>query len=332
MNIDTYKKPSHKKPITTALLAGTMAILSQNVLAIGGCGSSHIPLQSGGGQGVVKEQQLSLSLLYNRGNYDNFKVGDSVVADPLNRSAVIEELGVYLDYGLSERVQLSLLVPYVKKTQEKAGNTLVADGIGDITLMGQYQITDPGKTDDASVFVGLGLKMPTGKIDEQGLPPAFQTGTGSKDLIPTVSYYRKIDKYMAFANLAYKVPMEKNSDGYQFGRELRLHVGASRSISVGETVVDVALAIDYLKATRDTDSDGILPAMMLDGDEVKNTGGTFLNLSPSVNIKLNPKMAVQVGASFPLKEDWNGDDSGMMKIGQVTPDNTVQIGFSYSIL
>lgn len=54
MKTDFNKKIWQKKLIANALLASSLALLSQNALAIGGCGSSHIPLQSGGGQGVVK--------------------------------------------------------------------------------------------------------------------------------------------------------------------------------------------------------------------------------------------------------------------------------------
>lgn len=329
--MNNFKLIYKRKIVYTTIIGGIMMLGAQNAIAIGGCGTSHIPLHSGGAQGVPKKSQLSLSLLYDRGNYDNYKIGDKKFADPQNRSAVIEELGFYLNYGYSERLQLSLLLPHVKKTQEKAGVTRVAEGIGDITLMGKYQLTEPGKVDKASLFLGLGLKMPTGKIDEPGLPPAFQTGTGSKDLIPTTSYSQKFDKYMIFAGLSYRIPMEENSKGYKFGRELRIQLGASRLFMVGETGVDVALVLEYLKGDRDTDSKGILPAMMLDGDKVKNTGGEFLNFSPSVNVKISSKMSVKVGASFPLSEDWNGDDSMAMKIGQVTPDKTFNFGFTYLI-
>ncbi len=306
---------------------------SRQALAIGGCGTGHAPSETK--ETPVKEGQLDISIFHSYGDYDNFLEGDSAVTNMGGNKAIIQETDLFLDYGVSERIKVSLLVPYVRKEQwTKKFGTRVAEGIGDMAIYGKYQITSFQNPKSPLLFLGMGLKFPTGGTDEpsegQQLPPAFQLGTGSFDLIPILSYYQRFDKYALFANMQYRISLEHNKRGYQFGQEYRARAGAVYLVPT--QVVEVALigALDYLYAGRDDDTESVLPARMRDGTTVLNTGGRFLNFTPGIRLGITQRLALLAEVSIPLLEDWNGDRS--RNVGQVAPDFTVQVGLSYSIL
>jgi hypothetical protein len=103
-------------------------------------------------------------------------------------------------------------VPYVKKDQKtNRFNNRVADGVGDIPVFGRYEIVSPKAVLKPALFLkgpsialGMRLKFPTGDINDPGkgtrLPPAFQTGSGAYDIIPTTSYFQYFGPHSLFGS------------------------------------------------------------------------------------------------------------------------------------
>ena len=98
-------------------------------------------------------------------------------------------------YGVSHHLTVSAEVPYVRRDDlregtpngvERLGNV---SGIGDVSLLAKYRLTDGGR---AGLAIVGGIKLPTGNTDERGptgerLETEHQPGTGSWDPILGIS-------------------------------------------------------------------------------------------------------------------------------------------------
>ena len=324
-------------------------LTSKLVLAAGGCGSACLPLEAldvWGSQ--ISDNSVRMSLSWQYAEFDNFREGGDDVTNPGGNSAVIQDVTLFLDYGLTKRFTVSFLLPFIKKEQHtnKFGER-IAQGVGDVALFGRYELVAqktpniiPGQmispmdrsSPRPSVAVGLGIKFPTGSIDEPGrdvanLPPPFQNGSGAFDLIPTLNYFQSFQSISLFGNAFVRIPLEKNKYGYEFGKEYEAHFGVEFPLRSWTNKVDLTLSLDYLHAEHDTDTQGIVPAKIRSGERVLNTGGTFVDITPGVTVRPTRQTAAQLRVFIPIHEDWNGDRS--RNVGQVAPDWTTQLTFSY---
>ena len=324
----------------------SLFLVAGQASAQGGCGSACLPLESLDALGSqVNKKSFRASLAWQYAQFDNFRVGDDDIKNPGGNSAIIQDLTLFLDYGLTDRFTASLLVPFVRKRQStNRFDIRTAQGIGDVALFGRYELVAP-KTPDVlpgqfvsltnsmtpgpSIAVGLGLKFPTGSITEGSpdLPPAFQTGTGAYDLIPTINYFQNFQNYSLFGNMFARIPLEDNSRGYKFGKEYEAHFGVEYPLRRWIDKVDLTLSLDFLHGERDRDSEGILPGRLRNGKTVLNTGGDFLDITPGVTVRPTRQTAAQLRVFIPIHEDWNGTRA--TSVGQVAPDYTIQATFSY---
>ena len=131
---------------------------------------------------MAKHWQAQISYQY--ANATQFYVGDqrNDAAGPggqaPHRKVSIFDLGIL--YGLSNRVSVDLTVPFLSGSvgfvqgdhQFKQWN---AGGLGDISLQGEYWLSDPTKPSRISASVGLGIKAPTGSDTVEG---QFYSPTG----------------------------------------------------------------------------------------------------------------------------------------------------------
>lgn len=123
-----------------------------------------------------------------------------------------------------KKVQISALVPYHFHNRESATGNQTISGIGDITVLGMYQLYQTLK--DSTVFVhtlqaGGGIKVPTGKFDEANngsFNPSYQVGTGSWDYLLATEYIIRRKQFGLNAMLNYVLKTE-NDKKYQFGNQ-----------------------------------------------------------------------------------------------------------------
>jgi len=350
----------YMKQIVTFVKFGLACLLSlilwnSHAFAAGGCGSACLPLEALDFMGTqVNSESFRISLSSQYAEFDNFREGDSSVTNNGGNSAIIQDITLFLDYGITDRFTATLLLPYIKKEQTtNRFGVRTAEGTGDIALFGRYELfaekapevvlgkfispqnlhTLPGP----SLSVGLGIKFKTGSIRQPGgntqrLPPPFQNGTGAIDLIPTIAYFQIFDGYSLFGNAFYRVPTEENTFGYKFGKEFEVHFGVEYPIitrSSSSIGLDFTISLDYLHGDHDRDSEGIVPGRLRDGTKVLNTGGEFLDITPGITIRPSRQSALQLRLFFPVFEDWNGDRA--TNVGQVAPDITYQLTFNYSV-
>ena len=126
------------------------------------------------------------------------------------------------------KMQVLAFVPYNFNAQRTNTNYLTANGLGDITLLANYNLF---KTVDSlktvwkhNVLVGGGVKLPTGKYEYNTRPdevanPNFQLGTGSMDFLLSLTYTLRYQKAGINTDLNYKINTQ-NSDQYRFGNKV----------------------------------------------------------------------------------------------------------------
>ena len=210
--------------------------------------------------------------------------------------------------------------------------TRIAEGLGDISLFGRYKVVNPLLARAPSVAVGVGLKFPTGSISEPGndvrLPPAFQSGSGAYDIVPTISYGQDFKRYSVSANAYARLPLEENRRGYKFGNEYELNASVDYPLPSVFEGLSVSLGVSYLYAEHDRDSESILPSRLRDGSRVLNSGGEFVDIVPGFKIKFSKNLSLQANFSLPVVENWNGRRS--LNVGQVAQDLTTQFNLIYT--
>lgn len=120
----------------------------------------------------------------------------------------------------------SIYLSYVNNHQ-LVGNDkrYVVNGFADPIVMESYQLYNSIETENANriqqrLEVGLGVKLPLGKIDKSyaaGIPNLdLQPGTGSVDFLGNMTYLLKYKRVGAYANVNYKYN-NYSYDDYKYG-------------------------------------------------------------------------------------------------------------------
>lgn len=334
----TRNKPGHmpcSHSVLRAAVVCTSMFIGHYAFAAGGCGSVCIPLEALDlDKAQVPSHQFRISLTTEYAKYDNFREGSSAVTNPGGNVATITQTSLQGDYGLNNRWTASVLVPYIRKKQDtKKFGTRIAQGVGDISVFGRREmLSTEAHAKERSMSLGVGIKLPTGSIDEPGngplLPPAFQTGSGAYDLVPTASFFWPVGQGSIFGGVIWRIPLEENKRGYKFGQEFEVNVGFDFPAPFASRQLSFQASTSYLYASHDKDSKGILPARLRNGTQVLNTGGDFLDIALGLRWKFSKKFTLQTRLSIPVYENWNGNRA--TNVGQVAPDLTSQLTLIYT--
>lgn len=210
-------------------------------------------------------------------------------------------------WNIGQKWRVLALVPYNFNEKYTEGSDLLRkkNGIGDITLNGYYKLFDQSnptannKLVVQSLWVGMGVKLPTGAYDvaeQQNAtatnPNMFQLGTGSLDFIPSLMYDVRIQDFGINANASYKINTE-NKDDYRYGNKIAANASAYYKIALGaNSRLAPNAGISFESQQKDH-------AM---GFKVEETGGHILNASMGLEANFN---RISVGASFqtPIQQE-----------------------------
>ncbi|MBI4657769.1 MAG: transporter [Verrucomicrobia bacterium] len=223
-----------------------------------------------------------------------------------------------LVYGVTEKLALIGIAPYLNKSFKAGGGERADHGLGDVTLLGRHQIFQfdrPGETFRAQLLGGL--KFPTGEgsaRDALGLlPQPLQLGSGSYDLIAAGVFTWQRLRWQADFDLAYKINTEAND--FRFGNTLahdaalqyRLWPWQLPERGVPHFVYGV-LELNGVWAERSE----------LSGTKIGASGGYSLFLSPGLQY-ISKRWVAEVSVQLPVVQDLNG--------GQLKTDFIVAGGF-----
>ncbi len=161
-------------------------------------------------------------------------------------------------YGMTEKLTLMLMVPYVEMEMDHRINpaappmlfnvvggdtfTTESSGFGDTRITALYSLDG----DRGQFIFGLGLSLPTGSIDEKdntpqpGMPPSFpsqqlpasmQLGSGTFDLLPSLTYTSRIGGTYLGGQLNGTFRLEdENDNGYRRGHAFEAVGWAARDL------------------------------------------------------------------------------------------------------
>jgi hypothetical protein len=231
--------------------------------------------------------------------------------DTLTRS---ETLGI--DYVASPHWGVELQLPYFDRYHATIapGDTEIseshADGIGDLRLIGRYQIFNPKR----SYGFQFGLKLPSGVFNQNFAtgPQAgtlvdrgLQLGTGTTDAILGASYFSRPSTYVGFFAQATVQTALAYRDQFLPSSTLNMNVGARY---LNTSIVTPMLQVN---ARWDSRERGYYA-------DTVNSGDAAFYLSPGATVQLGAKQSLFAFVQLPVLQRVNGlqlDPRWLLSVG-----------------
>jgi hypothetical protein len=227
--------------------------------------------------------------------------GQEIQQDTLNRN-----LTAGVDWSPSRTWGVNLQLPYFDRPHATiaAGDTAVSTshgrGLGDARIVARYQ----GFEADLSRGLELGLKLPTGSIDEsfrsgpqagQPVDRGLQLGTGTTDLL--VGGYAvgalATDLYY-FANVLWQQPLATR-DGFRPGAGANLTLGLRYSGALPAAIVP-QLQLNARIEARESGANA----------DRANSGASLVYLSPGVGFAITSRLDGFAFVQLPAYQRVNG--------------------------
>jgi hypothetical protein len=208
-------------------------------------------------------------------------------------------------YGFSDRFTLQARIPLSFRSFEQLEAGAVRDsfttrGLSDPELAAQLRLwASPlsalGRRSSLSL-VG-GVKTALGQNDYQlegeRVDEHAQPGTGSTDLFGGLGALHLIDKSSTlFASIQYRHTGE-NDYGYRYGQSFLANAAYERKLG-GR--LDAVVELNFRHAAADQE----------DAEDVPNTGGTVLYLTPRLLVDLGGGVVLRGAVQIPIARDLNG--------------------------
>ncbi|MEP4079375.1 transporter [Haloferula sp.] len=180
--------------------------------------------------------------------------GANYTVSPTSMTMDMHMLGVM--YAPSDRVTLMAMLPYIDLEMDhmifpgaapllalnggRPGFTTQSNGIGDLKLTSLISIF---QQDGHHLHGGIGFSIPTGSISEQDLipgpggliprqlPAAMQLGSGTFDILPSLTWVRKSEKWSAGAQMRGVIRTHTNYHDYRLGDQVGVDAWASWNAS-----------------------------------------------------------------------------------------------------
>jgi hypothetical protein len=202
-------------------------------------------------------------------------------------------------FNLGNKFRVMGFVPYNFNERLNQGKTTGKNGIGDVVLIGYYNLFDKRKSLFTnkllvqSLWLGGGFKLPTGKYDAadanvtQNMQNTFQLGTGSVDFSLHAMYDIRLQDIGINTNIAYKINTA-NSDDYRYGNKLTANMLAYYKFAFAKSGLGIApnAGVSYERAEKDIKS----------GSVKVNESGGYVTVA-TVGIEASYKK-ISVGANF----------------------------------
>ena len=202
------------------------------------CCSGGVPISNSLGLPFSDGKALQINLSYDY-NKLNTLIQDRKKIDDDSRTRLTHTAMLQLGFSLSKKMSLEVLLPYIKQDRiiRQFGNEdfTSTSGLGDISTLLSYNFLK--STANQSFLMGIGLKAPTGAIDNKSsqgivLNSDLQPGTGAWDILSLLRYTKSFQTHKNvtfFSNLIVNFKgTNKNFQPdltYKFGNEQQLNLG-----------------------------------------------------------------------------------------------------------
>jgi hypothetical protein len=224
-------------------------------------------------------------------------------------------------YGLTDDLTIGLSMPYVDRSNVREAHNdmgvgeaeLAGDsnGVGDLTLFGQYRFHQSEKQD---VAILMGIKTPTGETGvreiEGGLFEAEQqTGSGSWDPFLGLAYNRNWDDIGFSGNVLYTFVTEGTQDT-DLGDIFNYNLALTYRTTIPEGEHDhhqhahKGNIIDYIDLVVELNGDS-RQRVNIGGASEEHSGGHTLYLSPGLRVGLGHCVSLFTSVGIPIVNDLN---------------------------
>ena len=250
---------------------------------------------------VMDKGEIMFSYRYMKMEMDGNRTGTNSVSTPLP-DFMVSPLSMDMEMHMlgamvapTAKLTLSLMVPVLSISMDHRVNmnnvefTTESDGIGDITLAGVYQLT---KSANSNLLINLGLNIPTGSIDEKDvlpvsmgvpvqLPYPMQTGSGTYDITPGLTYTRLYTEWSWGAQGLYTFRTGENDNAYTLGDKLNISLWLAKMINHSLSLSARLNALDWENIDGADDKLAPLPTVPTKNPELR--GGSRVDALLGIN-------------------------------------------------
>jgi hypothetical protein len=313
-----------------------LTLISPSVSLLASCGAASCPIDTTMSHHADKGW-MRLDYSYEYINQDQPMIGREKASvgeirghhDEVSTLSQIQRLG--LETGFTDRLSIGVSLPFVHREHQHIHHHGGADirddwnfsGMGDATLLAKYAFTKGG-AEATRVSAIVGGVLPTGRDEavnaagseaEVGILP----GKGAYSLLLGASAVRSITAKTATGSYA-TCPLfvsstyqwnEDGPDDYRMGNTLIVNAGATYPLL---NRVGVIAQANFLVARKDHAGNT--------SEEIEKTGGTYLYLSPGIQLGLADHLWANFIVQLPVYQRVNSI--------QLTSDHNVIMSLSYS--
>ncbi len=278
-----------KKFILLLLVLTTGQLLYACDICGAGAGSAYMGILPD-----FKKRFIGLRYQHNGVRYHLGPGGEPTYLTTTERFNITELWGAA---NIGKRFRLAAFIPYnfiERSSQQEKSST---QGLGDITVIGYYQLFNSQKTIKTKTFaqllwIGGGVKSPTGKYNPeeknigQSSLNTFQLGTGSVDFSLHTIYDIRLQNLGINVNAGYKINTANKYD-YRYGNKLTLNMLGYYRFALNEKIaISPNSGVLYETASKDWKTKDI---------EVWETGGH--SLMGTIGAEVNTGK-ISLGANF----------------------------------
>ena len=204
-------------------------------------------------------------------------------------------------YNINRKLRVMAFAPYYTNKQIDDDGTTNTKGLGDISVMAQYNICQSitplnnNKAIKQQLWIGGGLKVPTGTFaigDTSIADINAQIGTGSTDFILNGQYNLQYGRFGVNANANYKMNTE-NTDKYQYGNKFSSNLLAFYHLGNGHLAISPNVGLGYEETS----------ANKLQREKIQYTGSHLV--TAIAGVELNYKaIGFGVNVQLPTSQDF----------------------------
>ncbi|MFM2305440.1 MAG: hypothetical protein RLZZ367_109 [Bacteroidota bacterium] len=214
-------------------------------------------------------------------------------------------------FNVHKRLQLSVFIPVNIIAQKTNNTTTRAAGLGDMSLLLQYNVLNPmlctGKVTKHQLRLGIGTKLPTGefKMDANDLfSTNLQLGTGSIDFLANAIYTLRYKSFGFNATASYKVNTP-NTREYRFGDRTQAGVSMFYIFEVKDVQIMPTAGVNYEHQFENRFKKRVLDY----------TGGDFINVSAGLDIYYKQfAFSSSVSPAVMNRLNWYGENRNRFNI------------------
>lgn len=223
-------------------------------------------------------------------------------------------------FAPSSRITLMTMVPFVSMdmdhvTRMGGAFTTEASGVGDVKAQAMVTVFDRNRM---KVHVNAGVSLPTGSIDESDVTPAsggqevrlpypMQTGSGTFDLTPGITWLWQNDRWSSGVQASGVIRTGENDNGYTLGNVGTATVWGARQFN---PMLSGSIRLAGRTWGKIDGVDPSLNAAMVPTADPANSGGNRVDALVGINFEVRKgtlkgqRLAIEAG--IPLYQSLNG--------------------------